>query len=84
MYFAGARAKKLGLTKRIRKPKWKICPLCNQRFVEDSLPNPLIRRFGIDGLDFCSPCLSERVFQGTGKDSLSKEEILKYLRDLTP
>jgi len=38
MHFAASRAQNLGLTKEIRKPEWKVCPLCNQRFVEDSLP----------------------------------------------
>ena len=80
MYFAASRAQVLGLTRKIRKPKWKICPLCSKRFIEDSLPVPLVRRLGIDHLDFCAPCLSESLFQGS--DTLSKEEVLSYLRDL--
>ena len=44
MYFAASRAEVLGLTKQIREPKWKACPLCNERFVEDSLPGPLVQR----------------------------------------
>jgi hypothetical protein len=80
MYFAAARAQSLGLTNRIRKPKWKSCPLCNQKFIEDSLPVPLVERLGIDDLDFCAPCLSEALFEGSG--SCSKGEVLNYLRDL--
>ena len=34
MYFAVAHAQQLGLTKAIRRPKWKTCPLCGQEFVE--------------------------------------------------
>jgi len=83
MNFAVARAESLGLTERIRKPEWKICPLCNQRFVEDSLPFPLVQRLGIDNLDFCAPCLRDTVLQGSGTDSLSKEQVLGYLRELS-
>jgi hypothetical protein len=82
MHFAASRARKLGLTKSIRKPKWRICPLCNQKFVEDSLPYPLVKRLGIDQLDFCAPCLRDTVLQSSGNDSLSKEKVLSYLRDL--
>lgn len=82
MNFAGARADKLGLTEAIRKPEWKICPLCNHPFVEDSLPGPLTERLGFDNLDFCAPCLSTRCLQGTGSDDLSREETLDYLREL--
>jgi hypothetical protein len=83
MYFAASRAEVLGLTKQIRNPKWKTCPLCNKKFVEDSLPVPLVKRLGIDHLDFCAPCLRDTVLQGTGSDSLSKEQVLAYLRDLS-
>jgi hypothetical protein len=80
MHFAASRAQVRGFTKKIRKPVWKTCPLCNKRFVEDSLPVPLVRRLGIDYIDFCAPCLSEAFFQGS--DALSKEQVLSYLRDL--
>ena len=82
MYFAKSRAESLKLTRRIRKPQWKRCLLCNHKFVEDSLPSPLIRRFGIDKLDFCSPCLSDIIFANSGSDSLTKEEIIVYLNEL--
>lgn len=83
LYFAASRAEVLGLTKRIRKPKRKTCPLCNKRFVEDSLPVPLVRRLGIDHLDFCAPCLKDTVLQGSGSESLTKEQVLTYLQDLS-
>lgn len=82
MYFAISRAEQLGYTKSIRTAQKKICPICQNSFVEDSLPMPLVERLGIDGLDFCAPCLKDTVLQGTGNDSLSKAEILKYLQDL--
>jgi hypothetical protein len=82
MYFAASRAEELGLTRLIRSPEWKICLLCNQRFVEDSLPLPFIERLGIDRLDFCAPCLRDTVLQGSGDDSVSEQSILKYLQDL--
>lgn len=81
MYFAAARAQSLGFTKKIRKPEWKTCPLCKQRFVEDSLPVPLAKRLGIEHLDFCAPCLNEAFFQGSA--SLAKEQVMIYLRDLS-
>jgi hypothetical protein len=80
MYFAASRAQVLGLTKKIRKPKWKTCPLCNKKFVEDSLPGPLVKRLGINHIDFCAPCLSEALFQCL--DTLTREQVLSYLQDL--
>lgn len=82
MYFAAARAEQLGLTKSIRHPQKKTCPLCKNSFIEESLPMPLIERLGIDRLDFCAPCLRDVVLQGTGNDSASEQDILKYLEDL--
>lgn len=81
MYFAAARAKQLGLTKSIRLPEKKICPLCNYSFIENSLPMPLIERLGIDRLDFCAPCLRDTVLPGSGNDLASEQDILKYLQD---
>lgn len=81
-HFSASRARKLGLTKSIRKPKWKTCPLCSKRFVEDSLPYPLVKRLGINQLDFCAPCLMDTVLQSSGKEDLSRQEVLTYLRDL--
>jgi hypothetical protein len=83
MYFAAARAENLGLTKQIRKPEWKNCPLCGDGFVEDSIPYPLIKRFGVDHLDYCEPCLRETIYQDSGGSDLSKAEIIQYLKDLT-
>jgi|APSaa5957512622_1039677.scaffolds.fasta_scaffold36419_2 hypothetical protein len=82
MYFAAARANKLGLTKSIRKPKWKKCLLCNENFIESSLPQPLVQRFGIDHLCYCSPCLRDTVLQNSGNSKLSKQKILAFLKDL--
>jgi hypothetical protein len=42
----------------------------------------LTERLGFDNLDFCSPCLSKVLLQGSGSDSLSKDKVLTYLRDL--
>ncbi|MHB8855273.1 MAG: homing endonuclease associated repeat-containing protein [Bellilinea sp.] len=82
MYFSIARAEQLGLTRSIRHPKKKTCPLCENNFIEDSLPIPLVQRLGIDRLDFCAPCLRDTVLQGTGNDSASEKDMLKYLQDL--
>ncbi len=82
MYFAASRAEQLGFTKTIRHPQKKTCPLCNNNFIEDSLPMPLIERLGIDRLDFCAPCLRDTILQGTGNNSMSEKNILKYLQDL--
>jgi hypothetical protein len=64
MKFAITRAESLGLTNKIRAPQWKVCPLCSERFVEDSLPGPLTKRLGMDQLDFCAPCL-KKIVTGT-------------------
>jgi len=83
MNFAAARAERLGYTNAIRRPERKVCPICDKGFIEDSLPVPLVQRLGIDRLDFCAPCLRDTIFQGTGNDSASEQDILKYLQDLT-
>jgi hypothetical protein len=83
MYFARSRAEKLALTDAVKRPEWRRCPLCGKTFVEDSLPMPLIERLGINQLDFCSPCLSDSLFQNQAtNDSASQGEIKAYLRDL--
>lgn len=82
MYFAASRGEQLGFTRYIRKPKWKECPLCQNQFVEDSLPYPLVLRLGIDGLDFCAPCLRDTVLS-PGNDFAASEQILRYMQYLT-
>jgi len=79
--FAVSRAENLNLTKAIRKPEYRICPLCGQKFIETSLPVYYIKMLGINQLDFCSPCLDSVLNEG--HYSLSKQEIISYLRDLT-
>lgn len=83
MYFALARARTKGFDGEIRIPLSKVCPLCGNDFIENSLPAPIVARLGIDELDFCSPCLSLILFQGTGNDSMGKDDVLDYLRTLT-
>lgn len=82
MKYAITRAKSLDLLARIREPQWKVCPLCEEKFIEDSLPHPLVKRFGIDKLDFCSPCLRDTVLR-SGNDVAARDEIVSYLRNLT-
>ena len=83
MNYAITRAKFQGIDKKIRRPEWKVCPLCNQKFVEDSLPHPLMERLGVSHLDFCAPCLRDILLQGTGNKNASKEDVIQYIVDLT-
>ena len=83
MKYAITRAKELGLDKKIRSPEWRLCLLCQERFVEDSLPHPLIKRLGVANLDFCAPCLRDTVLEGTGNNFSSRENVLTYIRELT-
>lgn len=83
MYFAAARAQQIGITRNIRRPLWKRCLLCKQKFVEDSLPLPLIEGQGIDEIDFCAPCLRGAVLQGSGNDKAGRTAVLKYLSALS-
>lgn len=79
MYFALARAEILNLTKKIRTPKWKICGLCGKKFVEHSLPFPLIKRQGMDRLEFCAPCLRDTVLSNLGSNTVNEKQIIKFL-----
>jgi hypothetical protein len=83
MYFALSRAVQLGLISRIRTPEWKTCPLCGQRFIEDSLSPALVRRLGINNLDFCGVCLRSVTYPRTGDGVADREHILRYLRGLS-
>lgn len=83
MYYAITRAEDLGLTKTIRKPERKKCPLCGESFQEDSLPHPFVKRLGIGHLDFCSPCLNDRIQSSTGSNTATKTEITDFLNQLT-
>jgi len=82
MYFAKSRAEASSFTRRIRYPQWKVCPLCNNKFIESSLPLPFVERLGIDHIDFCSPCLSESIYPKKGNNSATKKVIVKYFQDL--
>jgi hypothetical protein len=82
MYYAITRAEDLGLTTTIRKPERKKCPLCGEYFLEDSLPHPLVKRLGIQHLDFCSPCLKDRILS-SGSDTATKTAIIDHLNQLT-
>jgi hypothetical protein len=82
MWFAEARADDINLTRKIRKPLWKLCELCGNRFIENSLPLPLAERLGIDRLDFCAPCLKETLLSNTGTDDVSADQVIEYLKGL--
>lgn len=82
MYFAKSRAERLGLTNAMREPQTKVCPICGQKFREDSIWVPIVEGFeGVDNLVYCSPCV-EIAVHGEGNDEMSREEILTYFRDL--
>lgn len=82
MYFAISRAEYIGLTSTVREPLQKICFLCNKKFVEDSLPIPLVERLGIDNIDYCAPCLKDTILPGTGKNDATRQEIVDYLKNI--
>lgn len=83
MNFAIARANEMGYTDKIREPEWKICPLCRMKFIESSLPMPLVERLGINNIDYCAPCLSKIVLQNSGKQNSTYDEIIEYLTKLS-
>lgn len=82
LYFSVAKSKKLGYDRLIRKSKWKKCPICNNDFIENSLPSPFIRRLGINNIDFCSPCLKTSLLD-EGNNKMSKTDIEKFLIELS-
>jgi hypothetical protein len=59
-----------------------MCPVCEQRFLENSLPLPLVERLGMDRRNFYAPCLRDSLLS-PGDDHLGREEALQYLRDLS-
>ena len=79
MYFAIARAKELGLVP--RKARWKVCPVCNERFIESSLPMPILKRVGLNAIDCCSPCY-ERALLSRGSNVRSADQITATLQAL--
>lgn len=80
--FSRARADECGFDKLVRAPRQKNCRICGLVFREDSLPVPLVERLGVEGLDFCSPCLTNALL-ADGAADVPMEEILTYIRDLT-
>jgi len=83
MYFAVARAKRLGYLKYIRKPERKKCPVCNKVFSEDSVPPSVVRHLLINQIDICIDCIGGNFLQGTGNNNLSKDKILSWIIDLS-
>lgn len=83
VYFAKARAKVKGFERLIPVPEWKICPLCNQKFIESSLSFPFVHRLGYSHLDFCPLCLRDLIYSNTGNPEMTKEEIISYIIELT-
>jgi len=83
MYFAISRANSKGYHKSIRDPEWRNCAMCKNQFVENSLPQPIIKRLGIENLDICSPCFSLRTFMGYEDNGMAKSKIIEYLQNLT-
>jgi hypothetical protein len=83
MYYAITRSSELELTKHIHPPATKSCLLCDNSFIEDSLPMPLMERLGAYNLDYCAPCLSNIVFQNSGNSKLKKTEMIQFITELT-
>lgn len=82
MKFAISRASALGFDRAVRRGGTTKCLLCDQPFLEESLPVSLVDRLGIDKLEFCAPCLRDTVLGGGGNSSLAAEAIRQYVRDL--
>lgn len=80
--FALSRASLLKLTDNLSESIWLECPSCGERFVNDSLPYPLIERLNFNQIDFCSPCLKEALLDA-GNDSYSKEQIISFLKSVS-
>jgi hypothetical protein len=82
MYFTAARVKQLGFTQFVRSPQQKICAGCNKIFSEASIPPSVVKYLGIDRIDVCNECIRYKLGQGSGSDTLTKQEIIRYLRNL--
>jgi hypothetical protein len=82
MRYAETRTRELGLDKAIREARRKECPLCNNFFIETSLPPRFVTLMGgPDRIDFCTPCFRDSVYRYT--DRATPREILEYLKAFT-
>lgn len=80
--FAVSRATQIGLIRAIQSPYKKICPLCNNSFLEVNVSASFVVWLGIDHIDYCDGCLSEAVDVHSGLDDLSREQVLTSLQEL--
>ena len=76
-WFAEWRAVELGLDKTVKIwPVWRKCAACERLFHESSAR---VEMLGLHQIDVCTPCLKLGYNES---DSLSKDEVLEYLRAL--
>lgn len=76
-WFAEWRALELGLDKTVKIwPVWRKCAACGRLFHESSAR---VEMLGLHQIDVCTPCLKLGY---NGSNSLSKDEVLEYLRAL--
>jgi hypothetical protein len=85
MSFARARAQTQGWEAvHLPAPRWLVCPLCEEPFLENSLPYPCARIIGVHRLTVCGPCVARAAWWGDGADTaVDAETIAAFLRNLT-
>lgn len=86
MYFAEARAQVCGWdAARLPAPRWLVCPLCGQLFLENSLPYPCARILGVHRLTVCGPCVERAAWTGDGPHAplVDRNAVRTFLRDLS-
>lgn len=79
--FIRGRAIKIGAVDKIPHPQIKKCLRCGKKFNEGELYYALVKRLGVQQIDFCH-CAFAPIF-GAGNDSATREEIISYAQRLT-
>lgn len=82
MYFAAARAKQLGLQRKIRKPIKKKCASCGEQFSEDSIPPSVVRHLKVNQIDVCLKCINGYFQRGKSTRRRSADQVKQWISRL--
>lgn len=76
------RGHELNVNELVEPPRLRKCPLCQQRFYEDSLPYSMVERLGAHQIDHCRPCLERTLWDAFGSRRMGKRQIAAWIAEL--